>query len=183
MTRPSLITIGRNVDMNRHFQILTHDWASSVFRNYYHDFINSSGKVEIGNNIYFGTNVTVLKGVSIGDNCIIGAYSLVTHDIPANSVACGVPCKVICSLDSYYQKRKSLALEEAREYVRSFRERFGRNPSSSDLKEEFIYFVDKRNIVNYPEIPIPSQLGMGFDDWVKKHKAPYGSLDDFLNSI
>lgn len=56
MTRPCLITIGNNVDMNRHFQILTHDWSSSVFRNKYHDFVNSSGKVTIGNNIYFGTN-------------------------------------------------------------------------------------------------------------------------------
>lgn len=183
MTRPSLITIGNNVDMNRHFQILTHDWASSVFRNYYHDFVNSSGKVAIGNNIYFGTNVTVLKGVTIGDNCIIGAYSLVTHDIPANSVACGIPCKVFCSIDSYYQKRKTLAMEEAREYVRSFRERYGRNPRSSELKEEFIYFVDRRNIQSYPEIPISSQLGLGYDDWMRKHEAPYGSLDDFLNSI
>lgn len=54
MTRPSLITIGNNVDMNKHFQILTHDWSSSVFHNKYHDFVNSSGKVTIENNIYFG---------------------------------------------------------------------------------------------------------------------------------
>ena len=66
VTRPSLITIGNNVDMNRHFQILTHDWWSTVFRNYFHDFVNSSGKVSIGNNIYFGTNVTILKGVTMG---------------------------------------------------------------------------------------------------------------------
>mgnify|MGYP006341982617 FL=1 len=52
--------------MNRHFQILTHDWSSTVFRNYFHDFVNSSGKVSIGNNIYFGTNVTILKGVTMG---------------------------------------------------------------------------------------------------------------------
>lgn len=183
MTRPSLITIGDNVDMNRYFQILTHDWASTVFRNYYQDFVNSSGKVRIGSNIYFGTNVTVLKGVSIGDNCIIGAYSLVTHDIPENSVAAGVPCRVICSLDEYYKKRKQLGLQEAREYVKSFRERFGRNPKPQELKEEFIYFVDNHNISSYPEIPVSSQLGRGFGEWLEKHKAPYGSLDDFLNSI
>lgn len=97
VTRPSLITIGNQVDMNKNFQIITHDWCSSVFRNYYHDFINSSGKVTIGNNIYFGTDVIVLKGVSIGDNCIIGAGSIVTKDIPPNSVAMGAPCK---SLDN-----------------------------------------------------------------------------------
>ena len=183
MTRPCLITIGNNVDMNRHFQILTHDWSSSVFRNKYHDFVNSSGKVTIGNNIYFGTNVTILKGVTIGDNCIIGADSLVTHDIPANSVAAGVPCRVICSLDEYFKKRKEKGLDEAIEYVKSFRARFHRDPIASELHEEFIYFVDKNNISDYPEIPIKFQLGKGYSEWVEKHKASYKSLEEFLKSI
>ena len=94
-TRPSLVSIGSNVDINTYFQILTHDYATKVFTNMYGDFVNSSGKVVIGNNIYFGTNVTVLKGVTIGDNCVIGAGSIVTKSIPANSVATGVPCRVI----------------------------------------------------------------------------------------
>ena len=183
MTRPCLITIGNNVDMNRHFQILTHDWSSSVFRNKYHDFVNSSGQVTIGNNIYFGTNVTILKGVTIGDNCIIGADSLVTHDIPANSVAAGVPCRVICSLDDYFKKRKEKGLDEAIEYVKSFRTRFHRDPIASELHEEFIYFVDKNNILDYPEIPIKFQLGKGYSEWIEKHKAPYKSLEEFLKSI
>ena len=54
ITRPSLISIGNDVDINMNFQILTHDWVCGVFRNYYSDFVNSSGKVTIGNNIYFG---------------------------------------------------------------------------------------------------------------------------------
>lgn len=70
VSRPSLVTIGNNVDMNMNFQILTHDWASLVFRTKYNDFVNSSGHVTIGNNIYLGTNVVVLKGVTIGDNCV-----------------------------------------------------------------------------------------------------------------
>lgn len=107
VSRPSLVTIGNNVDMNMNFQILTHDWASLVFRTKYNDFVNSSGHVTIGNNIYFGTNVVVLKGVTIGDNCVIGACSLVTKNIPANSVAAGVPCRVICSIDEYYRKKKA----------------------------------------------------------------------------
>ena len=71
--RPELVTIGSNVDMNMNFQILTHDWGSLVFRAKYHDLINSTGTVVIGSNIYFGTDVIILKGVTIGDNCIIGA--------------------------------------------------------------------------------------------------------------
>lgn len=183
VSRPSLVSIGDNVDFNDNFQLLTHDWACTVFRIKYHDFVNSSGHVTIGSNIYFGANVIVLKGVTIGDNCVIAAGSLVTHDIPANSVAAGLPCRVICSIDEYYQKRKRCGLEEAREYVRSIRDRYGREPKVSELYEEFIYFVDKHNIADYPELPIRIQLGEGYGEWLATHTAPYDSVSDFLKSI
>ena len=51
--------------------------------------------VTIGNDVWIGGNVTILPGVTIGDNCTIGAGSVVTHDIPANSIAVGNPAKVI----------------------------------------------------------------------------------------
>lgn len=51
--------------------------------------------VTIGNDCWIGANVTICPGVSIGDNVVIGAGSVVTRDIPADSVAAGVPCKVI----------------------------------------------------------------------------------------
>ena len=47
-----------------------------------------------------------MPGVKIGDNVIIGAGSVVNRDIPSNSVAAGVPCKVICSLEEYKEKHK-----------------------------------------------------------------------------
>ena len=51
--------------------------------------------VQIGNDCWFGASVTVCPGVTIGDGCVIGACSVVTRDIPANSFAAGVPCRVI----------------------------------------------------------------------------------------
>ena len=51
--------------------------------------------VRIGNNVWIGGDVTILPGVTIGDNCTIGAGSVVTHDIPANTVAAGNPARVI----------------------------------------------------------------------------------------
>lgn len=54
--------------------------------------------IHIGNNVWIGGNVTVLPGVSIGDNTTIGAGSVVTKDIPANSIAVGNPCKVVRTL-------------------------------------------------------------------------------------
>ena len=53
------------------------------------------GKVRIGSNVWLGRNVCVMPGVSIGDGAIIGANSVVTHDIPAHCVAAGVPAKII----------------------------------------------------------------------------------------
>lgn len=51
--------------------------------------------VTIGNNVWIGGGAILLPGVTIGDNVVIGAGSIVTKDIPANSVACGNPCRVI----------------------------------------------------------------------------------------
>ena len=49
----------------------------------------------IGENVWLGANVTVLPGVTIGKNAIIGAGSVVTKDIPENVIAIGNPCKVL----------------------------------------------------------------------------------------
>ncbi len=55
----------------------------------------------------------------------IGANSIVTKNIPANSVAAGCPCRVIMSLDEYYKKRLLLCEAEALDYAKSIVERFG----------------------------------------------------------
>jgi len=60
---------------------------------------NKEGKVHLKRNAKLGSHSTVLPGVTIGENSIIGAHSLVTSDIPDNVVAFGVPAKVVRSLD------------------------------------------------------------------------------------
>ena len=55
--------------------------------------------ISIGNNVWLGGNVIVLPGVKIGDGCVIGAGSVVTKDIKANSVAAGIPCNVIKKIE------------------------------------------------------------------------------------
>ena len=59
--------------------------------------------IEVGNSVWIGGNVVVLPGVKIGDHCVIGAGSVVTKDIPDNSVAVGNPCKVIRKIDEIFE--------------------------------------------------------------------------------
>lgn len=51
--------------------------------------------ITIGNNVWIAAGAIICPGVTIGDNTVIGAGSVVTRDIPANVLACGVPCKVV----------------------------------------------------------------------------------------
>lgn len=51
--------------------------------------------IKVGSNVWIGGNACVMPGVTIGDNVVIGAGSVVTKDIPSNVVAVGNPCKVI----------------------------------------------------------------------------------------
>jgi acetyltransferase-like isoleucine patch superfamily enzyme len=59
----------------------------------------SKGPTSIGSNCWFGVNCVVNTGVTIGDRCVIGANSVVTKDIPAGTIAAGVPAKVIREID------------------------------------------------------------------------------------
>lgn len=62
--------------------------------------LECSMSIFIGNNVWICGNVTVLAGVSIGDNSVIGAGSLVNRDIPSNVLAAGNPCRIIKNLSN-----------------------------------------------------------------------------------
>lgn len=60
--------------------------------------LKSKGEIVIGNNVWIGDKVTILGGCRIGDNVIIGANSVVTHDIPSNTIVSGCPSRIIKQL-------------------------------------------------------------------------------------
>lgn len=64
------------------------------------DHIGQGGEIRIGNDVWIGANVTILPGVTIGDNVVIGAGAVVTKDIPDNSLAVGVPAKVVKEIEN-----------------------------------------------------------------------------------
>lgn len=91
-----LITIGNDVTMSIRVTVLAHDASTKKALDY-----TKIGQVKIGNHVFVGANVTILPNVTIGDYAVIGAGSVVTHDIPANTVAYGVPARAVCQADEY----------------------------------------------------------------------------------
>ena len=104
-SEPYLIEIGDHTEICSDVTFITHDGATWVFRDNpkYKDVIRY-GKIKIGNNCFIGKGTTILPNVTIGDNTIIGASSLVTKDIPSGEVWGGVPAKKISTTELFAEK-------------------------------------------------------------------------------
>lgn len=87
------ITLGDNVQIGPNVTIATdnHDLKDH--------YILKCRPVTINNNAWIGANATILPGVTVGENAVIGAGSVVTKDVPANTVVAGNPARVIRTLD------------------------------------------------------------------------------------
>ena len=107
-SEPYLVSIGDNTTVSFDVVFVTHDAATRVIRNLPNGDPETViyGPISVGKNCFIGCRSVILPNVTIGDNSIIGAGSLVNRDIPANTVAAGNPCKVICSLEEYREKHK-----------------------------------------------------------------------------
>ncbi len=183
ISRPELLEIGSNVLLHKGTIILTHDFASRCFVNSDCEFYPSHGKVKIGNNVWLGENVTICKGVTIGNNCIIGIGSIVTKSIPSNSVAVGIPAKVICSYKDYMEKRSKDYIKEAIEYAQCILDS-GREPTIADFHDDYPCFVDGSNYkeYNYPYRKI-FKTQEQFEIWLANHKKIFDGFDDFISYV
>lgn len=108
-TEPWIIEIGNNVHITDGVRFLTHDGGTLLFRDIIPD-LEITKPIKIGDNVYIGNQVIILPGVSIGNNVIIGAGAVVSKSIPDNSVAVGVPARVIESADDYLKKAMNSSL-------------------------------------------------------------------------
>jgi len=106
---PYLVEIGDNVTITPGVKFQTHDGGVALFRKE-HPGMNVYGKIKIGRNVFIGEDAMIMYGVSVGDNVVIGARSVVTKNIPSNSVAVGVPARVIKSLEEYKESSLKKAI-------------------------------------------------------------------------
>ena len=99
-SEPYLISMGDHVSATA-TRFETHDGGVWVLRELGEPKIDIVKPIKIGNNVFIGYGAIIMPGVVIGDNVVIGAKSLVSRDIPSNSIAVGIPARVIKSLSEY----------------------------------------------------------------------------------
>lgn len=104
-----LISMGDNVKIASRVNFITHSIIHSMLNssrelNNGKVFQEQIGCIEIGSNVFIGAGTSILQNVKIGSNVIIAAESVVTKDIPSNSVIAGVPARVIETMDEYLSK-------------------------------------------------------------------------------
>jgi acetyltransferase-like isoleucine patch superfamily enzyme len=97
-----LISIGKHVTITSNVTFITHDGGSWVFRDQprYKDVIKY-GRITIHDNSFIGKDTILMPGISIGPNSVVASGSVVTKDVPPNSVVGGVPARVIKSVEAY----------------------------------------------------------------------------------
>lgn len=111
-----LIRIHNNVRIASNVTFVTHDVTHSMLNCQLGEnrYLENVGCIEIMDNVFVGTNCTILNGVRIGPNAIVAAGAVVTKDVPPNSVVGGVPAKVICTMEEHMARRKNLYPKELR---------------------------------------------------------------------
>lgn len=91
------LQVGNHCTLSSGVHIYTHDNVKKTLSS---DQIPIERKpVSIGDNVYIAPNAMITKGVSIGHHCIVGAYSLITKDIPDYSIVFGQPGKIVGKVD------------------------------------------------------------------------------------
>lgn len=175
--RRSFISIGDDCLITRNVSFVAHDYSWSMLIDSHNEFLPSGGgEIIIGNNVFIGFNSMILKNVRIGNNVIIGAGSVVTKDIPDNAIAAGNPAKVISDMDSYYKKRKSFLVEEAKKHARFIFKEKGRMPTEAEMAWFSVVFNG-----NYDCKDILAKDSKAAQNAFERTESVYESYSQFLN--
>ncbi len=109
-SEPYLVSLSNNVFISVGVEFVCHDGSTLPFRKDYPK-LELAGEINVGENVFIGKGATILHGVTIGSNSIIGACSVVTKDVPDNTIVGGIPAKFIKSTDDFLVKANEKSLE------------------------------------------------------------------------
>ena len=119
---PYLVTIGDNVTISHGVEVITHDNSVCKIFGVDHDIY---GRIVIGNNCFIGARAIIMYGVTLADNVIVGAGSVVTKSVDqSNVIVAGNPAKIIGTWNDYENKVKEnvihaghMSYKEKKEYI------------------------------------------------------------------
>ncbi len=118
-SEPYLIQVGSHCQITAGVRCYTHGGGGAVRR--FISKFDAFGKITIGDYFYIGSNSLIMPGVTIGDNVLIAAGSVVTKSIPSNVVVGGNPACIVCTIEEYIERNlrynlnsKGLNFEEKR---------------------------------------------------------------------
>lgn len=115
-----LISIGDNVVIGSNVTFITHDAYFIVCNNAFpeHRINEKVGCIKIGNNVFVGANANLMYDISIGDDCIIAAGSIVTKDVPSGEIFGGVPAHNIGYTKNFREKNmKNMKIRAKKEML------------------------------------------------------------------
>ena len=126
-TEPYMVKLGKDCLISSNVSFLTHDGGVKVLNSlkYFGDTaMDKVGAITVGDNCFIGNSVKIMPGVKIGDNVIVGTGAIVTKDVPSNCIVAGIPARIICTLDEYYEKNQKrfiptakMSAEEKKKYI------------------------------------------------------------------
>ena len=115
---PYLVKIGNHCTIAAGVSFITHDGAGWVFTDEMPS-IQKYGAIEILDNCFIGLKVIIMPGIKVGPNSIVAAGSVVTKDVPANTIVGGSPANHICDIDQYKEKLiKTWSAQRPSEYLK-----------------------------------------------------------------
>lgn len=183
--RPWMLKIGDYCKITQGCIILCHDYSRSVIRRKYGEIIGEAKRTIIGDNVFIGMNSIILMGTKIGNNVIVGAGSVVSGNIPDNVVIAGNPAKILRSLDEHREYRKSKCVSEAKEYFCTFRRKYNKIPTISEMGAFFTLFTPhKRENIDKFHIFIrmsgDDETSI-IDDWLNGKEPLFSSYEEFID--
>ena len=108
-SEPYLITVGNYCQITRGVKFFTHGGGGAIRRQYPN--FDCFGKITIGDYVYIGNNAMIMPGVTIGNNVLVAAGSVVTKSVPSNVVVGGNPARFICTIEEYIQRNLKYNLD------------------------------------------------------------------------
>lgn len=182
---PWMIEIGNRVRIAQGVIILTHDYSWYVLKGITGEILGSSGKVNIGNNVFIGMNAIITAGVTIADNVIIGAGSVVTKDCLPNGVYAGNPAKKIMDIEEFRKRRVERQFAEAKTLALEYFNCYGTKPDCDIFHEYFMLFSSFEEIQQNPLFLKKTKSGRNKKKSVnllQAQKPLFDAFDDFIKA-